>query len=438
MADGYYDPTWIGGGRTTFSGDYQNASYASATHRLLVDATGNLILLGRGSVAWLGGMQPDGQWIATFGVPWVPAGTGRVTSAIGFDGTPGAMAIEPDGNYVIIGQNSLSRVLALAPNSGAEIPVSVTGVDNTQGQIFGSAIAVQPDGKILIAGAGYLSKADTTAKFGIARLNSSDFSLDTTFKGSSPPPPNGDVVFSGGAVVAASPADAQEVVTDVLLQPDGRIVLVGSGGFQLELVRLNADGGLDSTFGTGGTAVLTWPSGTIEAVHRASLDRAGRVVIALQGKLALESQDLLLVARVTSTGQLDSTFGADNGFARASLLASCSSIVTNAVSIDSAGRILALGDCNTPTGAPPPVYFIVARLRGDTGYPDGSFGVGGFGLGLYAASAASAFLNNALAFDASGHPVVGGQSDNGNAGVARLTYDLIHTNNFESVPRGCL
>ena len=48
----------------------------------------------------------------------------------------------------------------------------------------------------------------------------------------------------------------------------------------------------------------------------------------------------------------------------------------------------------------------------------------------------------AVTFDAGGHLLVGGTSKAPGtaykAGVARLTYDLIRTDNFESTPRGCL
>ncbi len=439
LADGYYDATWIGAGRTTFDGDYQSPSVTSNVSRILVDTSGNLILFGSG---WMGAMQPGGQWVQEFGVPWVPAGTGRVTSeALFFDGNFVAAAREPDGNYLILGPTLLSRVLALASASGTSTAVPISGIDNVQGEVAvgltTGGVAVQPDGKVLVAGAGYLSTADTIAKFGIVRLNGNDLSLDTSFKGTSPPPPNGDVVFSGGAVVAASPGDNGEQVTDILLQPDGRIVLVGAGDLNLELIRLNADGTLDPTFGSSGIAVLTWTNGAIEAVRHATLDRAGRIIVALQGKYN-GSQPLMVVARVTASGQLDASFGADNGFARVSFLASCSSIFANAVAVDSAGRILVLGDCDAPAVGLPPVYFIVIRLRGDTGYLDGSFGINGFGLGVYDAADTSAFLNNAIVFDASGHPVVGGESDSHKAGVSRLTYDLIHASDFEFAPRGCL
>jgi hypothetical protein len=44
----------------------------------------------------------------------------------------------------------------------------------------------------------------------------------------------------------------------------------------------------------------------------------------------------------------------------------------------------------------------------------------------------------ALTFDGSGHPLIAGYSKGGLSGLSRLTYDLIFTNDLETVSRGCL
>jgi len=101
------------------------------------------------------------------------------------------------------------------------------------------------------------------------------------------------------------------------------------------------------------------------------------------------------------------------------------------VAIDSAGRILAGGSCDST--------FLVERIRGDKGILDTSFGVGGYSQGIYASGATS---NNvtAIGFDPGGRLLVTGTCGSGipQAGAARLTYDLIAAGNFEVVPRGCL
>jgi hypothetical protein len=144
----------------------------------------------------------------------------------------------------------------------------------------------------------------------------------------------------------------------------------------------------------------------------------------------------MLIARVTSGGSLDSNFGQDNsGFATFSQPGTCSAINARAVDIDSAGRIVVSGYCSSYNGTTITVFSAV-RLRGDNGTLDTSFGASGVSFGQYAAGSVDND-GEAIAFDASGHPIVGGSSES-DSGVSRLTYDLIYTNNFELAPRGCL
>src|SRR5262249_42051205 len=148
------------------------------------------------------------------------------------------------------------------------------------------------------------------------------------------------------------------------------------------------------------------------------------------------AQGVMLVARVTSGGSLDSNFGQDNnGFATLSLPGTCSAINASAVDTDSAGRIVVSGDCYNYNGTTI-IVFAVVRLRGDNGMLDTSFGASGVSFGQYAAGSVTND-GGTIAFDASGHPIVGGSTAT-DSGVSRLTYDLIYTNNFDLVPRGCL
>ncbi len=456
LADGYYDSTWptvLGGGRTTFQGDeigddqYHPPGPGSQVDRIYVGPNGDLLLFGlaESGDTWLGGMHADGSWILTFGLS---NGFGRTTLCYlsGLCDLFASAVIQPDGEYLVLGGSAIERTSSLATQLNAiRWPTTFDAIDNVVGGHIdaGAAIAAQSDGKVLVAGSGYISAADNVPKFGVVRVNS-NLTVDTTFNNITV----GDVIFSGGAIIGVS-AGETEGVTDILLQPDGRIILVGYGvlpspsspligtlSLALELVRLKSDGTLDTTFGAGGAVALTWPSGTIKAIGKATLDRAGRVVVPLWGTDTAFGHPDMVVARVTSSGSLDGTFGQDAGFARFSESGACSSIYSNAVALDSAGRVLVVGDCFTPANDE---YFIVIRLRGDTGYLDGSFGISGYGLGAFAAADTQSH-GSSVVFDSSGHPIIGGAANTGTgkAGIARLTYDLIYTNNFENTPRGCL
>jgi hypothetical protein len=79
-----------------------------------------------------------------------------------------------------------------------------------------------------------------------------------------------DPTFSGDGKVRVGISGG---VADVAIQPDGRIVAVGTGGGAFAILRLNRDGTLDHSFSGDGVAHIStgpgrrssrmrWPSGT--------------------------------------------------------------------------------------------------------------------------------------------------------------------------------
>src|SRR5438552_10963213 len=105
-----------------------------------------------------------------------------------------------------------------------------------------TAIVFQSDGKIVTAGS--VIHNNFTVAFVTARFNS-DGSLDQTFG------TNGSVQTTFG--------DAAAEGNDVVLQADGKIIVVGFTGTgsyssfnNFALVRFNSDGSLDQSFGVGG------------------------------------------------------------------------------------------------------------------------------------------------------------------------------------------
>jgi len=303
------------------------------------------------------------------------------------------------------------------------VPVA-TQINDVQGKLkYGTALAQAASGKWLVAGGGYYSQAaSSNIDFATIRVNA-DFSLDQNFNSVTDA---NDVTFAGGALVAfdiggANPDAAEAVV----IQSDGRIVLAGTadtGNSNLALTRLSSTGALDLTFGGSGTGKITGPA---YYPNSALADRAGRMLFALG--------DLMAVARVKADGTPDASFGTQG--LSTQLTGSCATQGSAfGVALDSAGRILVAGFCNViNNGAEVPV-FLVERLHGDDGSLDTSFGSNGFSLGAFN-TLSEASYGLAVAFDASGHPIIGGRSGL-KAGVARLTYDLAFTNDFEFEPRG--
>jgi uncharacterized delta-60 repeat protein len=165
----------------------------------------------------------------------------------------------------------------------------------SNGNDEGRAVAVAPGGKIVVAGMTY-NAAHDGYDMGVVRYNS-DGTLDTTFN------------HSGlKSVSFGNDVDAQAHA--VLVQPDGRIVvggLVFSGSFSWGLARLTPSGTLDPTFGTGGRKVLTTIGSGLDGLTALALQPDGKIVVV--GSATGASHLELTTVRLKPNGAPDSTFG---------------------------------------------------------------------------------------------------------------------------------
>ncbi len=458
LADGYYDSTWAGAGRITFNPDTQNASASTSVRKILVTPAGNLALSGGVSNLstgnnywWLGELTAAGAFAGSFGI----AGSGTATEcqfgfacAQHYDTYQDAM-LQPDGKTLFVGFPYLSRTNAMATSFDAGV-VGGTGqvsepffINDHLGYVDGRTAAPAAGGKVYIAGTGAYDPKDSAPNlsFGVARLNS-DLSIDSTFNASGP---NSDgVTFAGGVYIDIGPtAGGAEAA---FVQNDGRLLLVGrtmgdaNGYGDMLLARLNTDGSLDTSFaaGEGIEGISPLPESNLllsialSSSRGAFIDRGGRIVLGVTGYDTLVGLQGILVGRLNPDGSMDDTFY-DHGWVFAAPVTACpgGNVVVSAATIDSAGRVLVAGRCDDD--------FFVARFRGDSGAPDASFGINGISLGLFDPALPYSYVNT-IVMDSSGHPVVGGwvPLSSNRAGVARLTYDLIYTNDFELAPRGCL
>src|SRR5437867_890974 len=147
---------------------------------------------------------------------------------------------------IVVAATLIATLIATAAASAA--PGNLDPTFGTGGKLttsFGTgsadvyALVLQPDGKVVAAGAVWNGSAST---FALARYNANG-SLDPTFGRT------GRMTTAFGA--------AGSGVFALLLQPDGKLVAAGTatnGGsaYDFALVRYNANGSLDATFGTGG------------------------------------------------------------------------------------------------------------------------------------------------------------------------------------------
>jgi len=271
-SNGAPDAAFDGDGLLTISFGSQDAS-ATAT---ALQPDGKIVIAGYVSSGddsdiALARVHPNGEPDLAF------SGDGQTTTPIG-DGWERAydVAIQPDGKIIVVGEDR--------PGGDGTAPHFVVvryGSDGSLDESFGTggivttflgdesiarALALQEDGKIVVVGqitqAGY-------DYFGIARYTTTG-SLDTTDFG-----PDGYVMIAPGYGGLAY---------DVVIQPDGWIVVAGDGDFgsgydDFTLMRLNWLGGLDDEFGSGGIAYSSLVPGD-DAARSVALQADGKIVAA--------------------------------------------------------------------------------------------------------------------------------------------------------------
>jgi uncharacterized delta-60 repeat protein len=184
--------------------------------------------------------------------------------------------------------NTIARATGvLDPTFGTNGRVT-TAIGN---QAAAKALVIQPDGKIIVVGD--VARDGTKRDIVTVRFNP-DGSLDKSF---------GD----GGKVVTAV-SSRDDSANAVALQPDGKIVVVGTTQpFEFEsgdflVVRYHPNGFLDSGFGMGG--VVTVNQGTADVFNAVTVQPDGKIVAA--GRTS--DADRTAVARLNPNGSLDSSF----------------------------------------------------------------------------------------------------------------------------------
>jgi uncharacterized delta-60 repeat protein len=295
-ADGGADPTLGGTGTldVPVGGMCGTHETESGLDRLVVQSDGKLLGVGHGLDASLNPSvrlnrwNPDGTFDTTY------HGTGKVALSLGAPAYSSAIALQKDGKSLVAGTlqgASSSQVYVLRYTTmGAKDPHFATnGMFTVPGG--GATLAVQADGKILIGIEAINSGSSNVPE--IVRLTTMG-QLDTTFGGS------GIVGLPIGTNVPAVLAQ----------QPDGKIVgtVEPFGGTASYVFRLLPDGSLDTSFNGQG-----WRALGISSPRCMALTPTGQVLVAGVLWDFIENHDWLMLARLTPTGDLDTSFTSANG-----------------------------------------------------------------------------------------------------------------------------
>jgi uncharacterized delta-60 repeat protein len=272
-----------------------------------------------------------------------------------------AVALQSDGKFVAVGE--WRRTPLGGPSRFAVARYTARGrLDPSFGQggkvltDFGvhsdsqaTAIAVQPDGKVVVAGGDLTDTRDDRGVFASALVRyKTDGKLDPSFG-------------NGGRVVTK--IDGSSGATALVVQPDGKLIIAGSGDRGPALIRFTADGKLDPSFGKGGELLggVGFPSTAL------ALQRDGKFVTAGTGAGPSSREDSreFALARCTKDGGLDSSFGSGGKL----LTDFHTGAAADAVVVQSDGKIAAAGTVGSKD-------FAVARYTSN-GRLDTQFGVRG-------------------------------------------------------------
>lgn len=234
-----------------------------------------------------------------------------------FAGNQGAMdlAIQSDNKIIAatwsagFGGTSLG-ISRLLPDGAVDTSFNTGGTGISRNISYTNemayACAIQTDGKILLGGDFYYYNG--VQRLGIVRINTNG-SIDTTF--------NPTVLNTY----------YRSVVTGMTIQPNGQIILLGffspptAGATQQNIIRLNSNGTIDTTFSAGSTAGslvfnVDLSVSLYSPIAKAVVQPDGKIIIAGAFN-KYNTTNVKSLVRLTSTGAIDGSFNTATGVERA-------------------------------------------------------------------------------------------------------------------------
>ncbi|HNL13877.1 MAG TPA: DUF4347 domain-containing protein, partial [Accumulibacter sp.] len=331
--------------------------------------------------------------------------SGKVTTAIGTGNDSGTSTlVQPDGKVLVAGyalvdstynfallRYNTDGTLDTSFGSGGKVTTAIGASSDS-----GNSVAIQTDGKILVAGNTWNGNSND---FGLVRYNT-DGSLDTSFG-------------TGGKVTTAVGA-GDDFASSVYVQTDGKIVVAGttviSGNYDFALVRYNANGSLDASFGTGGK-VSTAVGASFDFAMSVTVQSDGKVLVA-GWTMAAGNNDVALV-RYNANGSLDASFGTGG---KVSTAIGSGTDIGQSVTVQPDGKILVAGYTSNGSNND----FALLRYNAN-GSLDTGFGTGGK---VTTAIGSGEDVCNSLTLQSDGKILLVGHASNGsNNDVALVRYN---------------
>jgi uncharacterized delta-60 repeat protein len=270
-----------------------------------------------------------------------------------------AVTLQPDGKIVVGGVTSAPGGAFIVGRYNADGSLDTSfgsgGYNNTTfDSVWALAMQPQPDGtsKILAAG-----KVTVTQKHGKTVTSTVEIALARYNA-------NGtlDTTFGTNGKVTTIPAGQSEYAMSMAVDTSGRIVVAaGTDWGMATLVRYTPNGALDTSFGTGGAHVTNIP--VFANQESIALQPDGKIVLAVTSPDQAPNSPGVITARFNVNGTADSTFGS-------------SGVVTNEGVGGVWGRVAIQGDGKIVVAELDPSGYCLLRYNPD-GTLDAGFGSGG-------------------------------------------------------------
>lgn len=442
MPDGSLDPSFDGDGRlVSVIGPEQDRINAVTLYGDKIIVAG-FARIGSNNAFAVARYNADGSPDTTFNT------SGKVFPSIGTgDGAYGVAIQEGNGTFLqpdrlvvaggaFLGGSNVFAVVRFNLDGSLDTTFDADGKATAAitSQNFGRGLIVQGGGtvprKIIVGG---FSTENGAEKFSAVRFNS-DGSLDTAFDGDgklisalgSKSDQARGIVLSGGKYVLAGSSsngvdddfgllrcdstgtldptfDGDGKRTDnvgdilapaqsIVIQPDRKIIVAGTGNNQLRLVRYHPDGSLDASFGVGGGSSI--PIGLAESGRSVALQGDGKILVT--GYFFSSGTTKVEVIRCLPDGSLDLSFDGDG---RVTFTVGQFALGT-ALAVQPDGKIVVAGYTESPR-----VYAFVARFAA-TGAPDLTFD----GDGIVTADLGNGTQARAIALQGDGKILVAGST----------------------------
>ncbi|MAD35868.1 cadherin-like domain-containing protein, partial [Tistrella sp.] len=337
------------------------------------DPTSDLIVVAR--------YDADGRLDTSFGTD------GIVTIDSGGEYTPSTALLQSDGKLLISGTVDTSgihvgAILRLNADGTMDSSFGVEGVAllNDPGVAFSlTRMALDDTGRILVAGMNFTGAAGTTD--GLLYRLLADGSIDTA--------------FNGGAPVAID-LGGNETLLSVAVQDDGKIVVAGANDDGAILQRYNADGTLDTGFGSSGTVTIDDPD-ILESSQIVLPQSTGGMIVVNMHVDADTGLPVTTLVRLTDDGSVDGSFGSGGSLVFTGNLTTDATLLAD-------GSMVFVGTHMTIDGGTPSATASIIKIGAD-GQLDTSFGTNGevtFGDDL------RSFTISSLTIDDNGDLLLGG------------------------------